>query len=80
MAKLIMRQEAINDLTTIWNYTAKHWSENQADTYYEMLKTACNEIAHNSKTNSGLKVSEQFLIDQLILEEYFDESTKQRMR
>lgn len=31
MAKLILRQEAIDDLTDIWDYTAKIWSKNQAD-------------------------------------------------
>jgi len=45
MAKLILRQEAIEDLTNIWDYTAQTWSENQADKYYEMIKTACREIA-----------------------------------
>jgi toxin ParE1/3/4 len=45
MAKVILRQEAINDLTDIWDYTLQTWSEKQADKYYEMIKTACKEIA-----------------------------------
>lgn len=48
MAKLIWRQEAINDLTDIWNYTAQTWSENQADNYFGMIKTACAEISKDS--------------------------------
>jgi len=48
MAKLILRQEAINDLNDIWDYTARNWSENQADKYYGMIKTACQEIAKGS--------------------------------
>ena len=48
MAKVILRQEAINDLTDIWNYTLHEWSENQADKYYESLKFACKEIGENT--------------------------------
>lgn len=40
MAKLILRQEAINDLTGIWEYTVERWSENQANKYYEAIKLA----------------------------------------
>lgn len=42
-----MRQEAINDLTDIWDYTLQEWSENQADKYYEAIKFACKEIGEN---------------------------------
>ena len=65
MAKVILRQEAINDLTDIWYYTMQEWSENQADKYYEAIKSAGNEIGKNpsigkkypeiSKHLSGLK-------------------------
>jgi len=48
MAKLVLRQEAIDDLTEIWDYTTIKWSENQADKYYGMIKTACKEIAAGS--------------------------------
>mgnify|MGYP002632008070 FL=1 len=48
MAKLILRQKAINDLTDIWDYTIQCWSENQADNYHGMIKTACREIANDS--------------------------------
>ena len=47
MAKVILRQEAINDLTDIWNYTFVEWSENQAEKYYEIIKFACREIGIN---------------------------------
>ncbi len=48
MAKLILRQEAIDDLTDIWDYTAQTWSENQADNYYGMIKIASREILEDS--------------------------------
>ncbi|HRO76242.1 MAG TPA: type II toxin-antitoxin system RelE/ParE family toxin [Crocinitomicaceae bacterium] len=47
MVKVILRQEAIDDLTDIWNYTMQEWSENQADKYYKAIKSACNEIEKN---------------------------------
>ena len=47
MAKITLRQEAINDLTDIWEYTLIEWSENQAEKYYETIKKSCKEIAKN---------------------------------
>lgn len=47
MAKVILRQEAIDDLNNIWDYTIEKWSENQADKYYATIKFACKEIGEN---------------------------------
>jgi len=47
MAKVILRQKAINDLNSIWEYTFEKWSENQADLYYNTIKIACIEIGKN---------------------------------
>ena len=47
MAKIILRQEAIDDLKNIWEYTFEKWSESQADKYYSMLKLSCKEIGKN---------------------------------
>ena len=47
MAKVILRQEAIDDLNTIWDYTLEKWSEQQADKYYATVKMACNGIGEN---------------------------------
>lgn len=47
MAKVIFRQEAINDLTDIWDYTFQEWSGNQADNYYDTIKLACKSIEAN---------------------------------
>lgn len=51
MAKVILRQGAIDDLTDIWNYTKQEWSESQAERYYEVIKLACKEIGR--KPNIG---------------------------
>ena len=47
MAKYILTNKAVEDLTEIWNYTFDNWSENQADHYYQMLPDSCQEIAEN---------------------------------
>lgn len=57
MSKVILRQEAIDDLNSIWDYTFEKWSENQADIYYRTIKVACKEIGNRSdlgKTYSGI--------------------------
>ena len=46
MAKLVLRQEAINDLSDIWEYTSETWSEKQADKYYQAIKSACLDISN----------------------------------
>lgn len=56
MANVTLRQEAINDLTEIWNYTIENWSEDQADKYYNSLKLACKKIGE--KPAIGKKYSE----------------------
>jgi toxin ParE1/3/4 len=44
MAKVIFRQEAIDDLNDIWIYTTDEWSEKQADKYYAAIEFACTQI------------------------------------
>lgn len=45
MAKYILTNKAVEDLSKIWDYTYEVWSENQADKYYELLIETCTEIA-----------------------------------
>ncbi|MDN3724951.1 type II toxin-antitoxin system RelE/ParE family toxin [Aequorivita sp. SDUM287046] len=47
MAKFELTNKAVEDLSQIWDYTFEVWSENQADKYYEMLISSCQEIAEN---------------------------------
>ena len=47
MAKVILRQEAIDDLNSIWDYTFEKWYEKQADKYYATIRMACNGIGEN---------------------------------
>ncbi|MEZ4907114.1 MAG: type II toxin-antitoxin system RelE/ParE family toxin [Saprospiraceae bacterium] len=47
MTKYILTKKAVADLTSIWNYTFDKWSEQQANKYYKMLLSICQEIADN---------------------------------
>jgi toxin ParE1/3/4 len=47
MAEFKLTNKAVEDLSKIWDYTFEAWSENQADKYYEMLISSCQEIADN---------------------------------
>lgn len=76
MAKVILRQKAIDDLNDIWNYTFEQWSEAQADKYYATIKLACNGIGENpdigrkyvgiSENLLGLKSGKHIIFYQLI--------------
>jgi toxin ParE1/3/4 len=45
MAKYRFTNNAVEDLSSIWNYTYETWSENKADKYYEMLINFCQQLA-----------------------------------
>ena len=36
-------------MSAIWNYTFDNWSEKQADLYYEMLISFCQQIADDPR-------------------------------
>jgi len=78
MARVILRQEAIDDLNDIWDYTFEKWSEKQADKYYATIKFACKEIGQNpdlgreyagiSRSLLGLKSRKHIIFYHLISE------------
>ena len=47
MAKYVLSNNAVDDLSKIWDYTYEVWSENQADKYYFELLSDCQELAEN---------------------------------
>ncbi len=47
MAKYHLTNKAIEDLAEIYSYTFEEWSEKQAEKYYLMLLSSCEEIAEN---------------------------------
>lgn len=78
MAKVVLRQKAIDDLNNIWFYTFEKWSEKQANKYYETIKIACNEIGENPNTGKeysgisknllGLKSGKHIIFYQMLSE------------
>jgi toxin ParE1/3/4 len=49
MGKYILSNKAVEDLSTIWDYTFEEWSETQADKYYCMLLDYCQDLADKKK-------------------------------
>ena len=46
MASYSLTNEAVSDLSAIWEYTLQTWSEKQADKYYFMLLDTCQDLAN----------------------------------
>lgn len=62
MAKYFLRNKAVEDLSKIWDYTCKIWSENQADKYYELIIKTCQEIAKSPTIGKKYEeISEEIL-------------------
>jgi len=79
MAKVILRQKAIDDLNSIWDYTFEKWSEKQADKYYATIKMTCNGIGESpnigkeydrvSRNLLGLKSGKHIIFYQVLSNE-----------
>lgn len=41
-----IRQEAIKDMDSIWDYTKEQWSREQANRYYKLLYTEIYRLTH----------------------------------
>lgn len=75
MAKYFLTNKAVEDLSKIWDYTYKVWSERQADKYYELLIDSFQEISKSpgigknydeiDSTISGLPVSKHIVFYRL---------------
>jgi len=76
MAKYYLTNKAVEDLEDIWNYTYEEWSENQANKYYLLLLSSCQEIAENPNVGKkydivtpkllGYKSNEHIIFYQII--------------
>ena len=56
MAKYQFTRKALNDLTEIWDYTVKEWSENQAEKYYNLIIASCMDLASNPKLGKSYEI------------------------
>ena len=62
MAKYLLTNKAVEDLSKIWDYTYEVWSENQADKYYELLIEACQEISKSPDIGKNYDEIEQGIL------------------
>ncbi|MGB0887998.1 MAG: type II toxin-antitoxin system RelE/ParE family toxin, partial [Vicingaceae bacterium] len=62
MAEYKFTNQAVEDLSKIWDCTFEVWSEKQADKYYDGLISNCEEIAKNPDLGKNYKgISKQLL-------------------
>lgn len=55
MSKFLLSNLAKQDLEDIWEYTAEHWSTDQANTYYEILINECQFISNHHRIGKSIK-------------------------
>ena len=82
MAKYKLTNKAVADLSNIWEYTYEVWSEKQADKYYDILISNCEDIAENpnlgkvykgiSKRLLGVKVNKHIIFFRTINQNYIE--------
>jgi toxin ParE1/3/4 len=82
MAEFRLTNRAVEDLSKIWEYTLEVWPENQADKYYDMLISNCQEIADNpllgknydgiTQNLLGLKTNRHILLYRTLNENYIE--------
>jgi toxin ParE1/3/4 len=82
MANFKLTNKAVDDLSKIWNYTFDVWSEKQADKYYDMLISSCQEIAENPDLGKnyagitekllGLKTNRHIIFYRTVNENYVE--------
>tara|TARA_R110000868_G_scaffold178452_2_gene418128 strand:- start:7667 stop:7966 length:300 start_codon:yes stop_codon:yes gene_type:complete len=82
MANYKLTNKAVEDLSKIWDYTFEVWSENQADSYYDMLISNCQEIANNPHLGKnyygitqnllGLKTNRHIIFYRTLNENYIE--------
>lgn len=61
MANFFLTNKAVNDLSQIWDYTRKTWSEKQAENYYNLIISKCQEVAKNTQLGKNYNEIAPFL-------------------
>jgi toxin ParE1/3/4 len=62
MAKFSFTNRALDDLIEIWDYTVEQWSENQAQTYYNLIMASCLDLANNPQLGKSYNIVSQNLL------------------
>ena len=75
MAKYLLTNKAVEDLSKIYDYTFEFWSENQADKYYEELINFCQLLTENPmigrKTDFDENIRVKIVRDYLLFYKYY---------
>ncbi|WP_416439689.1 type II toxin-antitoxin system RelE/ParE family toxin [Phnomibacter sp. MR] len=62
MGSYALSKKAVADLSAIWNYTVDVWSEKQADKYYFMLLSFCQDLADGKIAGKKYSMVEEDLL------------------
>ena len=62
MAKFSFTNRALDDLIEIWDYTVEQWSENQAQTYYNLIMASYLDLANNPQLGKSYNIVSQNLL------------------
>lgn len=54
MSGYVLRPQARNDLSHIWDYTTEHWGREQADRYVQRIVAVCADVAHGRKQGRSI--------------------------
>jgi len=66
MGSYRISNDAIDDLSNIWNYSADQWSENQANKYYKELKSAFEKISENPESGRNFEEMDKIFFGYMI--------------
>lgn len=85
MAKYFLTQKALEDLSSIWEYTLETWSEYLADKYYLALVEDCQMLADQSHLGRNYPEIDSTIFcyksgEHLIFYRKFDEATIEIVR
>jgi len=62
MPKFSFTNRALDDLIELWDYTVEQWSENQAQTYYNLIMASCMDLANNPQRGKSYNIISQNLL------------------
>ena len=62
MAKYYLTNKAVDDLSEIWNYTIETWSKLQAEKYYNLLLTSCDDLSKKPELGKNYDIVTQGIL------------------
>ena len=62
MAKYYLTNKAVDDLSEIWNYTIETWSKLQAEKYYNLLLTSCDDLPKKPELGKNYDIVTQGIL------------------